>query len=121
MKLKDLDYISYKLFKKLIQIKDLNPRPERGSAETHAKEIQNQYQQLSNKDFPTTLKKLEFFLYGALSAYRNKHYKVAFAFLNQGPILTVHEGCIETETMGVVLAVIKRLEVKILCKMRQYE
>ena len=92
-KLRDIDYLSFKMFKMLTKTKSQNVEEEKGTAESHAKEIKKNYAALEKAveggSIPAIIKRFEFFIFGALSAYQNKHFRTAFAFINQAPILAL--------------------------------
>ena len=90
-KLKDLDFISFKLFKlertlsQEIQQAAENSMylkldiDEQQAPDQYAKDIQKQFMRLQESEY---MKKIEYFIFGALSAYRNHHYDEALNFVS---------------------------------------
>ena len=98
-KLKDLDFISYKLFKleRAIATQKEHPTPygqidggmpqlylkededEKKSPEEYCAEIQGHFSKIADSHH---IKQIEYFMYGALCAYRNHHFAEAWNFIS---------------------------------------
>lgn len=93
-KLKDLDFISFKLFR----LERAIHQESKGEADNsmylrkdddeaqdpvqYAQKIQRQFSKVADHS-----KKIEFYIFGALSAYRNHHFIEAINFLSQAPFI----------------------------------
>lgn len=137
-KLKDLDFISYKLFKLeraiSLQIETVNKgkaqpdeisqlfikedEDEKKSPEEYCAEIQKQFNRIPTSE---QIKKIEYYMYGALCAYRNHHFKEAWNFVSQAPfICNFGEQVPDVETL-VVFEMLKMVEIKLLTKIGRPE
>lgn len=124
-KLKDLDYISYKLFRELRALIDKTTlekdEDDEKSPEEYCREVQAQFQKVMDG---TYVQKIEFFLFGALSAYKNGHFREAWCFVSQAPIMVVaadSSAQAEQDHILIYLEILKMIEIKLLTKIGQPE
>ena len=82
-----MDFISYKLLKLLKSIVSKNDANEADmlrdeddskTPEQYCQEIQKQFQKIAEDK----VKQFEYFIFGALSAYKNQHYHHAYSFIS---------------------------------------
>lgn len=72
----------------------------------------------------TYVQKIEFFLFGALSAYKNGHFKEAWCFVSQAPVMVVRtesSAQAEQDHILIYLEILKMTEIKLLTKIGQPE
>jgi hypothetical protein len=67
------------------------------------------------------MKKIEYFIYGALCAFKNHHFTEAWNFISQAPfICNFGEQMVDTEAL-LVFEMLKMVEIKLLTKIGRPE
>jgi hypothetical protein len=92
---------------------------EKQAPEKFAQKIQRQFNSIPQSEY---MKKIEYFLFGALSALRNHHYLEALNFISQAPFICTfgEQQAIDFEAL-VVFEMLKMAEVKLLTKVGRPE
>ena len=96
----------------------LQDEDDQKTPEQYCQEIQKQFQKIAEDK----VKQFEYFIFGALSAYKNQHYHHAYSFISQAPfICNIAEERDDIESM-VYYELMKMIEVKVLgSKMERVE
>lgn len=92
---------------------------EEKTPEQYAHEIQEQFSRVAEQE--QTIKMVEYFIFGALSAFRNHHFTEAWNFVSQAPfVCNFGEQIADIETL-VVFEMLKMVELKLLTKIGRPE
>ena len=84
----------------------------------YCQEIQKKFRRIPESEY---LKKIEYFIFGALSAFKNHHFSEAWNFVSQAPfICNFGEQIPDMETL-VVFEMLKMVELKLLTKIGRPE
>lgn len=88
------------------------------SAQEYCEEIQKQFSQIDSSHY---IKKIEFFIFGALSAFKNAHFVEAWNFVSQAPfVCNFGDALADIETL-IIFEILKMVEVKLLTKIGRPE
>ena len=136
-KLKDIDFISFKLFRLLRTIQSDNyetysarqtlnqshismqtDEDDQKSPEQYARTIQMQFNKISHTNH---LKQIEFFVFGCLSALKNNHFPEAFGFINQAPLICNFGEQIDSIETIIYFELLKMVEAKLMTKIGRPE
>ncbi len=86
--------------------------------EEYCKEIQKNFNRIKPSEY---IKKIEYFIFGALSAFNNHHFTEAWNFVSQAPfICNFGEQVPDIETL-VVFEMLKMVEIKLMTKIGRPE
>ena len=79
------------------------------------------FRPLSTEKLKDYFKKMEYYIFGALSAFRNHHYVEVHNFISSAPfICNFGEQGIDVEAL-IILEMLKMVELKFLCKIGRPE